>query len=74
MQIINVADVVVIVLLVAVVAFIIRGMCKGSIRTCDSRSCGGNCAGCTGGCATPRIRLSREQERQLEELRKGSVT
>ena len=74
MQTMSVADIVVIALLVAVVAFIIRGMHKGSIRTCDSASCGGNCAGCAGGCATPRIRLSREQKRQLEELRKGSVS
>ncbi len=74
MQTISVADIVVILCLVAVVVFIIRGMRKGSIRTCDSGSCGGNCAGCAGGCATPRIRLSREQKRQLEELRKGSVS
>lgn len=65
----GIADVIVVAVLVVVVALIIRGMRRGSIRTCDEGSCGGSCATCLGGCATPRIRLTKEQERQLEALR-----
>jgi hypothetical protein len=63
------ADMIVILLLVCVVAFIVRGMRRGGIRTCDASSCGGACAGCRGACSAPRIRLTKEQERELRALR-----
>jgi hypothetical protein len=63
------ADVVVILLLIGVVALIVRGMRRGSIKTCDAASCGGACSGCSGSCSAPRIRLTKEQEHELRALR-----
>ena len=62
------ADVIVIAVLVCVLALIVRGMWRRKIRTCDSASCGGSCAGCVGGCPMPRLKLTEEQERELQEL------
>lgn len=63
------ADIIVTLLLICVVVLIVRGMRKGSIKTCDTASCGGACAGCSGSCSAPRIRLTKEQERDLRILR-----
>jgi hypothetical protein len=63
------ADVVVTLLLIGVVALIVRGMRRGSIKTCDAASCGGACSGCSGACSAPRIRLTKEQEYELRALR-----
>jgi hypothetical protein len=43
-------------------------MLRGTIRTCDSASCSGNCGSCGSKCATPRLKLSREQIAQLDAL------
>ena len=62
----NVADVVVLSIIVVICAVIVRGMLRGTIRTCDEGSCGGDCGACGHVCSTPRIRLS---DAQLEQLR-----
>lgn len=65
---INVADIVVLAIIVAIVALIVRGMLRGTIKSCDCDSCGGNCGSCGNRCAIPRIRLSKEQVDELDEL------
>jgi hypothetical protein len=65
----GIADVVVTLLLIGVVALIVRGMRRGSIKTCDAGSCGGACSDCSGACSAPRIRLTKEQEYELRALR-----
>ena len=64
----NEADVIVLAIIITVVALIVRGMVRGTIRTCDSASCSGNCGSCGSRCATPRLKLSREQIAQLDAL------
>ena len=64
----NVADVIVLSVIIAICALIIRGMLRGSIRTCDSASCGGDCGSCGHVCSTPRIKLTEEQLAQLSAL------
>ncbi len=64
----NLADVVVLSIIIGVVALIVRGMLRGTIRTCDSASCSGNCGSCGSQCASPRIKLTREQRAQLREI------
>ncbi len=71
----NIADLVVLSIICAIVALIVHGMMRGTIKTCDSASCAGNCAACGHVCATPRITLSEEQLEQLRELdQKGSAS
>ena len=65
------ADMVVVVVLVCALALIVRGMVRGSIRTCDT-GCGGNCTGCGHVCSSPRLHLTSEQRAQLAELDKRS--
>lgn len=65
---VSMADAVVLFILVATVALILRGMLRGSIKTCDSASCGGMCAGCSKACGTHRLTLSPEQQEQLSML------
>lgn len=67
---INVADTIVLIIILAVIALIIRGMRKGTIKTCDCGpgGCNGNCSGCGHVCATPRIQLTDEQLAQLKEI------
>lgn len=62
---VSAADVVVMSAILAVVTLILRGMLRGSIRTCDSASCGGMCAGCSKACGSHRLALSKEQQEQL---------
>ena len=64
----NVADVVVLSIIVLICTLIVRGMLHGTIRTCDEGSCGGNCAGCNGVCTVPRLKLSDAQLAQLRDL------
>jgi hypothetical protein len=65
------ADIGVVAVLVCALALIVRGMMRGSIRTCDT-SCGGDCASCGHACSTPRLHLTDEQLAQLAELDKRS--
>ncbi|MBR3326898.1 MAG: FeoB-associated Cys-rich membrane protein [Atopobiaceae bacterium] len=58
------ADVIVIALLVCAVVLAILSIRRNGV------SCGGDCASCMSGCASPRLRLTREQERRLKELKK----
>ena len=64
----NLVDIPILAVLAAVIALIVRGMLRGTIRTCDSASCSGNCGSCGSKCATPRLKLSREQIAQLDAL------
>ena len=71
----NVADLVVLSIICAIVTLIVRGMMRGTIRTCDSTSCAGECGSCGHVCATPRLQLSEEQLKQLRELdQKGTAS
>jgi hypothetical protein len=65
---VNLVDIPILAVLAAVIALIVRGMLQGTIRTCDSASCSGNCGSCGSKCATPRFKLSREQIAQLDAL------
>jgi hypothetical protein len=65
---INVADIIVLAVIVAIVALIVRGMLRGAITSCDCGSCSGNCGSCGSTCATPRIRLTKEQLDELDTL------
>lgn len=64
----NLVDIPILAILATVIVLIVRGMLRGTIRTCDSTSCSGNCGSCGSRCATPRIKLSREQIAQLDAL------
>lgn len=66
----NISDVIVVAILVAVLAFVVRGMVRGSIRSCDCGSCGGNCGTCGSACSSRQIKLTDDQKRQLNALRK----
>ena len=69
----NVADVVALLFVVAVVALAVRGIVRGGALDCSS--CNGDCGGCGGSCVNPRLRLSKEQLAELDELdRKYGVT
>lgn len=59
----NLADAVVLSVLVCVVALIVRGMLKGVIKTCS-----GNCAGCGQVCQTQPLKLNESQLAQLREI------
>lgn len=61
------ADLIVLGVLVGVLAFIVRGMMHGSVRACE-----GDCGGCGHACASPRLKLTAEQEARLAELDKQS--
>lgn len=65
---INVADIVVLLVVVAVVALALRSIVKG--RALDCSSCSGDCGGCGGTCANPRLKLSKEQKAKLDALTK----
>lgn len=65
---INAADAVILSIVVAVVALIIRGMLQGRIKSCDCDSCAGNCGSCGQTCATPRIKLNEQQLAELHEI------
>ena len=64
----NIADIVVISVIVCIVALIIRGMLRGSIKTCDPASCSGSCGECGSKCATPRIQFNEQQLKELREI------
>ena len=64
----NVADVVVLSIIVVICALIVRGMLRGTISNCDSTSCAGDCGSCGHVCSSPRIRLTAEQLEQLRAL------
>lgn len=66
----NLADIVVVGVIVVAVAFVVRGMWRGSIRTCDCDSCAGNCDSCSSACAHPHMRLTRAQRRQLRQIKR----
>ena len=64
----NVADIVALLAVVAVVALALRSIVKGGALDCSS--CSGDCGGCGGACANPRLKLSKEQEAELDALKK----
>lgn len=65
---INVADAVILSIIVTLMALIIRGMLQGRIKSCDCNSCAGNCGSCGKACATPRINLNEQQLAELREI------
>ena len=62
----NVADVVALLAVIAVVALALRSVIKGGALDCST--CTGDCGGCGGTCSNPKLRLSKEQLAQLDEL------
>ena len=58
-------DAIVVIALVAVLTLIIRGMLRGTIKSCE-----GNCGSCGHACSTPRLKLTAEQEAQLAQIDK----
>ena len=64
----NAVDVAIISLVFVVMVLIVRGLVRGSIKTCDTGNCGGNCASCGHVCATPRIKLTEAQLAELHEI------
>jgi len=64
----NLVDIPALVILGTVIALIVRGMLRGTIRTCDPASCSGSCDSCRTSCSTPRIKLTDEQLAQLKAL------
>ena len=65
---INVADIVVLLAVVAVLALAIRSVARGGALDCSS--CNGDCGGCGGVCTNPKLKLTKEQEAELDELTK----
>ena len=61
----NVADIVALLFVVALVALAVRGLRRGAL---DCSSCSGDCGGCSGACTNPQLRLSKEQLAELDEL------
>ena len=61
------ADVIVIAVLACVLALIVRGMLRGTIKSCE-----GNCGSCGHVCSAPRLKLTDEQKAQLAEIDKRS--
>lgn len=59
----NPIDVVVLTAVFAIVVLIVRGMLKGTIKTCS-----GNCASCGHVCQTKPLKLSENQLAQLREI------
>ena len=57
------ADVIVIAVLACVLALIVRGMLRGTIKSCE-----GNCGSCGQACSAPRLRLTDEQKAQLAKI------
>lgn len=69
----NMTDVAVLAVLAAVIAAIVRGMLRGSIRSCDEGSCAGDCAACHGECTMPQLRLTKEQQDELDALTRAAT-
>lgn len=64
----NLVDILILTIIGIMIALIVRGMLRGTIRTCDSDACSGDCGACGHVCSTPRIRLTDEQLAQLKAL------
>ena len=64
----NLADVIVLSVVIALVVLIVRGMLRGTIRPCDPAICSGSCESCGSQCASPRIHLTKEQLDELDAL------
>lgn len=61
----NAIDIAILSAVFAVMALIVRGMVRGTVKTCDPTSCSGNCHSCHIAGSCPSIKLS---EAQLAEL------
>ena len=62
----NMADVIVLLAVIAVVGLALRSVIKGGALDCSS--CNGDCGGCGGTCRNPKLKLSKEQLQELDEL------
>lgn len=61
-------DILVLLVVGVAMALIIRGMLRGSIRSCDSSACAGDCGSCGQSCKPGSFTLSEEQKAQLAEI------
>ena len=61
----NTVDAAILSAVFAIMVLIVRGMLRGTIRSCDPSSCGGNCHSCKLADERPQLHLS---ESQLSEL------
>ena len=64
---INMADIVVLLVLVAVIALALRSVVRGGALDCSN--CNGDCSGCGGTCVNPKLKLSKQQLAELDELK-----
>ena len=52
----------------AALALIVRGMARGTVGTCDPGGCGGTCARCKRPCARLELTLSDAQRAELRAI------
>lgn len=62
----NAGNIAALLFIVAVVALALRGVLKGGALDCST--CNGDCGGCGGSCRNPKLKLSKQQLDQLDEL------
>ena len=62
----NMGNIVALLFVFAVVALALWGVFHGKAFDCST--CSGNCGGCGGACGNSKLKLSKEQEAQLDEL------
>ena len=62
----NLADIVALLFVVAVVGLALWGTLRGGALDCSN--CNGDCSGCGGTCVNPKLRLSKQQLAELDEL------
>ena len=62
----NAGNIAALLFIVAVVALALRGVLKGGALDCST--CNGDCGGCGGSCRKPKLKLSKQQLDQLDEL------
>ena len=62
----NIADIVALLAVVAVIVLALRSVIRGGALSCSD--CNGDCGCCGQVCTNPKLKLSKEQEAELEEL------
>ena len=64
----NLPNIVVLLVLAVVLGLAARSVVSGGALDCST--CNGDCGGCQGSCSNPKLKLSRKQLDQLDELDK----
>ena len=64
----NTTDIAILGVVFAVMALIVRGMLRGTVKTCDPSSCSGNCNSCRVAGNCPSIKLSDDQLAELADI------